>query len=240
MQTNLKKNCDKNYIDTSDLEGYELESSIYKNSLFCQKENMFYQDYKNEFNKINYFDDKHIWKKQYYSYYFNFNMKNYNLIRTQICETYMRSMKFTFEYYLKGEPPSWNFYYPYRVAPFLSDILTNLKKYTFNMNSWELVKGIPYTPIQQLVRIMPPQMKKKVPKVCAKIMSDKRFIKYYQKDFKLDALAGLKFIYSEPLLNEIDEEILLEELQKQYNNLSKADKKRDELTEFKEFVLFTK
>ena len=41
-----------------------------------------------------------------------------NQFRTQICEEYMISMKYTFEYYLNSEPPSWNFYYPYRVALF--------------------------------------------------------------------------------------------------------------------------
>ena len=83
-------------------------------------------------------------------------------------------------------------------------------------------------------------MKHKVPKECAKIMTNKKFNKYYQKTFKLDALAGLKFIYSEPLLNELDENIVLEELKKNYDKLSNADKKRDELTELKEFTLVTK
>lgn len=237
MQTNLKKNCDKPYINSKDLEGYELETSIYKNSLFCQKENMFYKDYNEEFNKIDYSQDKHIWKKEYYTYFFDLNMKYYNQKRSEICAAYMKSIKFTFEYYLKGIPPSWNFYYPYRVAPFISDVLTNLKSYKFNMNSFEFTQGVPYTPIQQLLIIMPSQMKHKVPKECSKIMTNKKFNKYYQKTFKLDALAGLKFIYSEPLLNELDEQIILEELKKNYDKLSNADKKRDELTEVKEFNL---
>jgi len=235
-QINLQNACNKDYVDSNDLEGYELETSIYKNSMFCQKANLFYNDYKDEFNKINYLEEKHIWKKQYYSYFFDFNMKNYNQKRSEICEQYMKSFKFTFEYYLNGTPPSWNFYYPYRVAPFISDVVTNLKHRTFNMNSFEFTKGIPYTPLQQLMIIMPPQMKKSVPKECAKIMTSSKFKKYYQTEFRLDVLAGLKFIYSEPLLNEINEKDVLTELKKNYDKLTNADKKRDTLTEYEEFT----
>ena len=84
---------------------------------------------------------------------------------------------------------------------------------------------------------MPPQMKNKVPKECASIMTSKKFSHNYQTEFKLDALVGLQFIYSDPLLNEVEEEPLLEELKKRYDKLSNADKKRDELTSMKTFVI---
>lgn len=236
-QNNLKTQCEKQFNNEDELEGYELESVLYKKTLFCQKQNMFYKEYIKEFDKINYFQEKHIWKKEYYNYFFNMNAKNYNQFRTQICEEYMISMKYTFEYYLNSEPPSWNFYYPYRVAPFLSDVVTNLKSHKFNTNSIEFHKGTPYTPLQQLLIIMPPQMKNKVPKECASIMTSKKFSHNYQTEFKLDALVGLQFIYADPLLNEVEEEPLLEELKKRYDKLSNADKKRDELTSMKTFIV---
>ena len=47
---------------------------------------------------------------------------------------FLKSWKVTFEYYLQGIP-AWNFYYPYRVAPFVSDLITNLRFPNSNMNT---------------------------------------------------------------------------------------------------------
>ena len=74
-QKKLHRDCQKEYVNRGDLEGYKLDVSIQENSLFCQKENMFYQDYKDEFKKINYFEDKHIWKKSIMNISFQFKIK---------------------------------------------------------------------------------------------------------------------------------------------------------------------
>ena len=50
-QKKLHRDCQKEYVNQKQLEGYKLDVSIQENSLFCQKENMFYQEYKNEFKK---------------------------------------------------------------------------------------------------------------------------------------------------------------------------------------------
>ena len=234
-QKKLHRDCQKEYVNRGDLEGYKLDISIQENSLFCQKENMFYKEYKDEFKKINYFEDKHIWKKQYYNYFFSMKNKNYNNERSKICMTYLKSWKFTFEYYMNGIPPSWSFYYPYRVAPFISDLVTNLKFPNLNINTIEFVQGKPYSPLQQLMIIMPPQMKKSLPKECVKIMSKKELKKYFPTSFKLDALAGLKYIYAEPLLDEINEKEILDELAKATDKLTNAEKNRNTLNEEKEF-----
>ena len=230
-QNKLHSDCDKSYKNKDNLEGYKLDVSIQENSLFCQEENLFYNEYKNEFNKIDYSKDKHLWKKQYYNYFFDIKNKNYNLERTKICMDYYKSWKFTFEYYMNGIPPSWSFYYPHRVSPFISDLVTNLKFKNSNINKLEFFKGVPYTPLQQLMIIMPPQMKKSLPKECVKIMNKKELKKYFPTSFKLDALAGLKYIYAEPLLNEINDDIILDELEKVMDKLTNAEKVRNTLNE---------
>ena len=233
-QKKLHRDCQKQYVNQKQLEGYKLDVSIQENSLFCQKENMFYQEYKDEFKIINYFGDKHVWKKQYYDYFFPIQNKNYNKERSQICMKFLKSWKFTFEYYLQGIP-SWTFYYPYRVAPFVSDLITNLKFPNSNMNKIEFVQGKPYTPLQQLMIIMPPQMKTSLPKECVKIMGKKELKDNFPTSFRLDALAGLKYIYAEPLLKEIDEKAVLDELAKVSDKLNNAEKNRNTLNDAKEF-----
>ena len=233
-QKKLHRDCQKNYVNRYELEGYKLDVSIQENSLFCQKENMFYHEYKDEFKKINYFEEKHIWKRQYYEYFFPIEKKNYNQERSKICMEYLKSWRFTFEYYLQGLP-SWNFYYPYRVAPFVSDLVTNLKFPNSNMNKIEFVLGEPYTPLQQLMIIMPPQMKKSLPKECVKIMNKKALKDNFPTTFKLDVVAGLKYIYSEPLLKDIDEKTILDELAKITDKLNNAEIRRNTLMDEKEF-----
>ena len=57
----------------------------------------------------------------------------------------------------------------------------------------------------------------------------------FPTSFKLDALAGLKYIYAEPLLDEINEKEILDELAKATNKLTNAEKNRNTLNEEKEF-----
>ena len=82
---------------------------------------------------------------------------------------------------------------------------------------------------------MPPQMKNNLPKECVKIMN--KFKDYFPTTFKLDALAGLIYIYSEPLLTEFNEKEVLDELEKSKSKLTNAEKNRNSLNEQKEFKL---
>ena len=234
-QNKIKKDCKKPFFNRKQLDGYMLDLEIQEKSLFCQKENMFYNEYKDLFDIIDYSKEKHVWKKQYYNYFFDMKNKNYNNERSKICIDYLKSWKFTFEYYMSGTPPSWTYYYPYRVAPFISDIITNLRFQNNNLNNLEFTLGTPYTPLQQLLIIMPPQMKNNLPKECVKIMN--KFKEYFPTTFKLDALAGLIYIYSEPLLTEFNEKEVLDELEKTKSKLTNAEKNRNSLNEQKEFKL---
>jgi len=253
--------------------GYELEKNILYHSFIAQKENPFYEEYKHEFDKINYFQDKHIWKKEYYTHFFdldtntstttnisggcggcgigdigsisggssdkkkndkknqtnqNSDTKKYDNLRTTICKKYLESIIFTIEYYLFGVP-SYTFYYPYRVAPFVSDFLYNIKKTTdIDKTTYKLDK--PYTPLQQLMIIMPIEFKNMLPIPCRKLMSSKAFEQYYKYDIKLDVVANNKFFKAELLLPEMNDKVILDELKKVYDELNKAELNRNTMT----------
>jgi 5'-3' exonuclease len=74
-----------------------------------------------------------------------------------------------------------------------------------------------------------------LPKECVKIMSNKDLKKYFPTFFRLDALAGKIYIYSEPLLDEINDTEILEALAKVTEKLTNAEKNRNTLNESKEF-----
>ena len=129
---------------------------------------------------------------------------------------------FTLKYY-HNEPPSWNWYYQYRVAPCLSDVFTTLNKYFKNVNNIKFTKGHPYTPFQQLMMILSHKASNILPKKFGELMISEPFVQYYPIMINIDAAAGYKYIYSEALLPEIDEELLLPEIKKLEKKLGKND-----------------
>ena len=157
--------------------------------------NPLFKLYGNEFKKIDYSKPAHIWKKQYYAYYFNINVENpqeYNRERTKICIHYLESLMFTLKYY-HNEPPSWTWGYKYRVCPCLSDVFTTLSKYFKNINAIQFTKGTPYSPFEQLMLILSPHASHILPKNIANVMTIQPYVQYYPIMINIDATAGYKY-----------------------------------------------
>jgi len=222
--------CSKPYFNREGLEGYELDKTLMEHSLVCQKENPFYEEYHKELGMIDYSKDKHVFKKQYYNYFFD--IKDYNKDRSNVCRDYIKSWRFTFEYYISGVP-SWRDYYPHRVAPFASDLLTNMNynNNNLNINNVKFKENKPYSPYQQLMLILPPQQKSLLPKCYADILIDDKFEKYFPKEFKIDFANGIKYIYSEAILPEVNEKEIFKEMEKCKDKLNKTNIEREKLKE---------
>ena len=92
-----------------------------------------------------------------------------------------------------------------------------------------LDRSEPYTPLQQLFMILPPQYANLLPKGYEKLMTDisSPLLQYFPIDFKLDVMLGQKQEYSEPLLPEVDEEIVLAEIGK--IKLTKTEERRNKI-----------
>lgn len=208
---------------------YEYIINTYQHMPLCDPKNPLFKMYGDEFKKIDYSKPAHVWKKQYYAYYFNIDVNNpevYNSERTKICIHYLESLMFTLFYY-HNEPPSWTWFYQYRVAPCLSDVFTTLNKFYKNINKIKFNKGEPYTPFQQLMLILSPQSSYILPKQFGEIMTTIPYVQYYPNMIQIDATAGFKYIYSEALLPEIDEEELLPVIKKLEKKLNKTDTLRN-------------
>jgi 5'-3' exoribonuclease 2 len=192
---------------------------------------LFSSKYFNDFQKIDYSKSYEMWKEEYYKYYFNIdksNLEEYNNVINRLVKNYLESLLFTLKYYFQG-CPSWNWHYKYRVPPLLSDVYNLLENSKININDINFELGTPYTPFQQLMLILPPQMNILVPKVLQPIMTDDKLLctQFYPTDFRLDVTFGMKTIYSEALLPEIDEEFLIPIIKKYEEKLTDAEKERN-------------
>lgn len=214
---------------------YEIYDSRLNHMPVCSPHHPIFEKYHKEFRKINYANDYEKWKEEYNSYYLNINKENeeeYHDIRLDIVRNYLESIVYTMKYYFQG-CPSWTWCYKYRVCPLLSDVYYYLNEGLIDVNDITFEQGNPYTPFQQLMMILPPQMEKLVPSVLRPIMHDDKLLctQFYPVDFMLDVTVGFKFIYSEAILPEIDEELLITTIEKYEKKLTEKEKVRNTIRE---------
>ena len=162
------------------------------------------------------------------------NSREYNYYRAMVSREYIKSLLFTLKYYINGTPPDWRWAYTFRVSPLVSDIHFVLSKYN-NVNELANTlnnKSKPFTPYEQLMMVLPPTKADLLPASYAKLIvsPSSPIIEYYPTDFKLDILAGEKYIYSEPLLPEIDISRVLKAIKPLHSKLSKTNKERNKLS----------
>ncbi len=210
---------------------YEIDKNRYDNWEVCSPGHPLYEQYKDEFKKINYKQEESKWKEEYYKYFVGISYENreeFDRVVEDMCINYLESLVFTTRYYLVG-CPSWQWHYRYRVSPFPSDILRVLNTKITNMNDITFELGTPYNPFQQLLLILPPQMSHIIPKALAPIMNDpmKGCVHYYPMNFKIDVLDGLKTIYSEAILPEFDESVIMKAYDQLQGDLTENEKVRN-------------
>ncbi|MAI15022.1 MAG: hypothetical protein CMM15_13490 [Rhodospirillaceae bacterium] len=199
-----------------------------QHAYICNTNHPLYDEYAGDFDKINYNAEKHQWKAQYYEHFLQIDSKNfsvYNGKRTKVVQEYLKSLMFTLRYYNQG-CPSWTWHYHYPMPPVFQDVFTVLEKQHFDLNRITFEKGIPFSPYQQLSLILPPQKFDLLPSSFQHLL--KKFAAFYPMDFRIDAVLGLKYIYSEARLPEFTNfSSFLFEVKTLERKLSKKDAKRN-------------
>ena len=151
-----------------------------------------------EENKINF--ESSGWQKRYYK--ISFNTSSTNDIE-KICYNYLEGLIWTFKYYF-DKCPSWEWKYEFQHPPLLED----LYKYIINQNINEIKmkKTKPNTPFQQLLCVLPKNSMNLLPKSYQKLMTnfDSEIKEYYPEDYKLDILFKRYFWQCQPILPNID------------------------------------
>lgn len=173
------------------------------NNYFWKEDHPLYFEHSLKFQIIDY--GKCDWQMRYYQYFFGTSNENDILM---ICLQWIKSIIFTTQYYFIGVP-SWRWYYPYRVAPLPSDVYNSLEKINDINKIFKFEIGKPFTPFEQLMLVLPPQNNILPNKLNALMISD-NLQSYYPQNFELDIVAGEKFIYSEPILPEIEIQAVLD------------------------------
>jgi 5'-3' exonuclease len=190
-----------------------------------------YSKYKSYLHTIDYRQPISIWKSQYYSYFFP-SIENSKESIQSIVIHYFESLMFTLKYYLKG-CPSTSWYYKYRVSPLLCDMAIELE--TFDLNQIQFENKYEYSPFLQLLYILPPQMSTLLPKCLQDIFENE---KMYPKEFEMDVLAGLKYIYSEAILPEIEDEWIFKEYTLRQELFTNEEQERNKI--HKKLITFNK
>jgi len=210
---------------------FEIFKSRYEHLEVCSPHHPLYKKYHEDFKKVDYNKDYESWKEEYYKYYLNIDKSNedeYLNMRIKLVNNYLESVMFNLKYYFQG-CPSWQWHYKFRISPLLSDIHYVLENNIVDMNTITFIEGSPYTPFQQLMLILPPQMNLLVPSPLRAIMKDDKLLctQFYPIDFRIDVTIGQKTIYSEAILPEIDEELLIETVKKYEKKLSAKEIERN-------------
>jgi 5'-3' exonuclease len=211
---------------------YEAKKASFQHDLYYLQTNPFAEP--ELFKIINYNQPRHLWNQEYYSYFFGIypdNVKEFKNYKKLICKTYLESLSYCIQYYLTGLP-SWKWYYPFRVAPMPSDILHFINDMPKGLDfTFEL--GTPYTPIEQLALMLPPQTVSILPRPLRTLITTATspLAPYYPIDFKIDKVFGEKYTYSKPLLPVPSDEVVLPSIQETFEKFTKSEKERNKLSD---------
>ncbi len=143
-----------------------------------------------------------------------FNIKSMDDL-DKICFDYIKGLQFVMYYYFHG-CPSWTWYYPYFMSPFLSDLITVVAA---NANKIKNIfeEAEPYKPFDQLAYILPRASLGLLPKIYEeKLLGDERTARYYPKqltDFEpFDGIHDYQWIAKLELFNDKEMKEVLENI----------------------------
>lgn len=217
------------FNDTEDMSEEEIYATRLRHSYMCNPLHPLYDEYEKDFTTVSFLDPTNELISKYYEHFCGVSIANSRSTRDKMVMAYLKSLRFTLLYY-NQECPSWNWYYPYRVAPLFSDIYFFLKRNpSFTFTELTFRRGKPLSPFEQLLFILPPQSKSILPNVYANIFE--KYKKYYPETFRVDAVQGLKYIYSEAILPEWDCYLqVLSDIRKSHALLSPDETERNKIT----------
>lgn len=150
---------------------------------------------------------RHDWRDEYYYYYFH--VKNTQTSRRfieKVCHKYVEGLQWNLNYYVEG-CSSWRWVYPFRAAPCLRDLCHFLNTRIYKI---EFPLDAPYTPLEQLLLVLPRSSHHLLPREYDSLLSPSRLdiAQYYPSDFRLDTLHKVFFHECEPILPIIQVSVL--------------------------------
>jgi 5'-3' exoribonuclease 2 len=124
------------------------------------------------------------WKNRYYSDKCKADDVANHGGREHLFRSYVIGLCWVMKYYYEGVP-SWKWYYPFHYAPFASD-LRNIERFQNDVKKFELSK--PFSPVEQLMAVLPSDSSHAIPKASRWLMSDVEspIIDFYPTEVPVD------------------------------------------------------
>ena len=133
-----------------------------------------------------------------------------------VCNDYIKGLQFVMYYYFHG-CPSWSWYYPYFMSPFLTDLVQIVDSKLPNIEI-QFNRDAPYHPFDQLAYIQPKSSLGLLPPVYAEVLlKDPRTIKYFPDSFDFepfDAVQDFKWIAKLDIFNDKEMQEVLKSIDK--------------------------
>ncbi len=147
------------------------------------------------------------WKWRYYSKYCGLTPserpQEYDRYRRQMVREFLRGMMWTLTYY-KGSLLDYRWYYPYDIAPTLSDLVEFFDEFEA---ASVFSKTKPYKPIEQLLMVLPPDSAELLPKSYRPLVTDTESVlaHVFPIDFSVQSMDKIHYSETVPLLPHVDE-----------------------------------
>ncbi|XP_055337742.1 5'-3' exoribonuclease 1-like [Paramacrobiotus metropolitanus] len=159
-------------------------------------------------------------KEKYYKDKLRMAEVNDQTLSDMACE-YVRAIQWNLHYYYHGVP-SWEWFYPYNYAPYVSD----LKNFATLNPEYEL--GEPFKPFEQLMAVLPERSKKCLPESFHYLFSaNSPIYDFYPADFATDLNGKANEWEAVVLVPFIDEKRLTDAVRPLLNQLRPEEKRRN-------------
>lgn len=169
------------------------------------------------------------YRRHYYQEKFHFDPDQHPEKVRILAQEYVLGLFWCTQYYHKG-CESWDWYYPYMYAPLASD-LVDLADLEYNYPS---TSSRPFTPLMQLLSVLPPQSSKLLPAPYAELMTSpaSSLKDAYPPTFDLDPNAKSQPWEAVVLIPFLDEDTMIAELNQidHVNQLTPIERKRNDVT----------
>jgi len=144
----------------------------------ARREPLYFQQRATEEKDKNYADDNY--NEHYYKVKFLIEDKDETQVRSLV-KSYIEGLSWVLEYYHNG-CNSWTWYFPQLYCPLATD-MKNLADINFGFDM-----GQPFTPLMQLLSVLPPQSSNFLPPPYTQLMTDEKspLIDNYPLDFDVD------------------------------------------------------
>lgn len=196
--------------------------------------------YEKELEDFNYVENKYTdtieagtpgWRVRYYGYHLKWpyhHDSEFERNLLPVCQAYLQGTIWVLQYYL-GLHDSWNWIYPYAVAPAAQDLANALEAPDGISLDITFPKDEPATPYVQLLSILPPDSALLLPPALQSLMTSKDSPIHYMYPLKIVlSLIGNKFWYEcRAWLPHVDQASLNTIVQSKYQYLTQEEQQRN-------------